>query len=78
MRVVAGETLSVTALHFTASDLERAKHTYELKPRRDVILCLDHRQHGLGNASCGPLTLEKYVLHPAPTCFALRLLPCVF
>jgi beta-galactosidase len=71
--VVAEETMSVTALHFTASDLERARHTFELKPRRDVILCLDHRQHGLGNASCGPLTLEKYVLHPERTSFRLSL-----
>ena len=36
---------------------------------------LDHRQQGLGSASCGPGPLERYVLKCAPFRFALGLAP---
>ena len=40
--MVAEDRLAVSALHYTAKDLDRARHPYELTPRRDVILCLDY------------------------------------
>jgi beta-galactosidase len=73
--VVADDHLSVSALHYTAGDLYRAKHTHELTPRRNIILCLDHKQCGIGNASCGPRLLDKYALMPGPFAFGLALRP---
>ena len=55
-------TIGFGASHFTAADLTAARHTTDLEPRREVILSLDHAQRGLGTASCGPDTAERYRL----------------
>ncbi|MBN2374952.1 MAG: DUF4981 domain-containing protein [Sedimentisphaerales bacterium] len=67
--------MSVTALHYTANDLDQAKHLNELNPRPEITLCLDYKQHGIGNSSCGPPTLDKYTLHPGPFSFSFSLRP---
>ena len=74
---VAGQpTIEFSASHFTADDLFKARHTVDLTPRPEVILNLDYGQRGLGTASCGPDTLEKYRLLAAEYHFSyvLRLL----
>lgn len=53
-----------SASHFFAEDLIAAYHTYDLKPRRTVELCIDARHRGLGTASCGPDTLPAYRVTP--------------
>jgi beta-galactosidase len=55
-------TIGFGASHFTAADLTAARHTNELEPRPEVVLSLDHAQRGLGTASCGPDTAERYRL----------------
>jgi beta-galactosidase len=55
-------TIGFGASHFTAADLTAARHTNELRPRREVLLSLDHAQRGLGTASCGPDTTPDYRL----------------
>lgn len=67
--------LNFSAHRFTTEDFDKATHTYELKPRDFITLNLDHRQSGLGSASCGPGTLEKYWLKPEEFRFRLRLKP---
>lgn len=57
--------IGFSASHFTADDLFRARRTSELEPRAEVILSLDHAQRGLGTASCGPDTAERYRLNEA-------------
>lgn len=63
--------LSVTALNYTAEEINQARHITgqparftRLVPREDVILCLDVQQMGLGGASCGPPPLPEYTLRP--------------
>lgn len=73
--VVAAAPLAMSALHFTSHDLEAAQHIHELRPRAEVVLCLDYRQCGLGNASCGPGVLDKYALRPEPASFGFMLRP---
>ena len=68
-------TLQVTALHFYADDLAAVKHTYELKPRDEIILNLDWKQTGLGGNSCGPGTLPQYRIFPEPVNFSICLRP---
>ncbi len=60
--VRGSKPLQVTASHYTAADLYGASHTYQLEPRDETILHVDLQQRGLGTASCGPDTLEKYCL----------------
>jgi beta-galactosidase len=55
-------TVEFNASHFTAEDLYAAKHTIDLVPRPETILYLDAAHRGLGTASCGPDTLERYRL----------------
>ena len=64
LRVEADGVLEFSASHFTAQDLTDSFHTYDLKPRPEVILNLDYRQSGLGTNSCGPGVLEQYTIKP--------------
>ncbi|MDZ7373709.1 MAG: DUF4981 domain-containing protein [candidate division KSB1 bacterium] len=73
--ITADETLSFAALHYTASDLDRANHIHELSPRRNIILCLDAQVLGLGNGSCGPMVLERYYVRPESVRFGFTLRP---
>jgi len=40
-----------------------------------VTLHTDFAVCGLGNGSCGPGTLPKYLVHPRPAAYRLRLQP---
>jgi beta-galactosidase len=53
-----------SASHFTPQDLFAARRTTDLRPRPEVIVNLDVAQRGLGTASCGPDTLERYLIAP--------------
>ncbi len=64
-----------SAHRYTAMDLEKAKHTYDLKPREEIILNIDYRQQGIGSHSCGPMLQEKYVLKPEAFGFAFIIRP---
>jgi beta-galactosidase len=47
---------------FSAHDIQKAKHPYELGKSDRVIFRIDGGHHGLGTASCGPGTLEQHQL----------------
>lgn len=63
---------SASALPYTATDLYRAKHDFELKPRKETILSLDAAVLGLGNSSCGPGVLKKYAIAPGKHVLHIR------
>jgi len=73
LSVEGDPTFEFSASHFTARDLFMAKHTFELKPRPEVILNLDCAQRGLGTGSCGPDTLAQYRLLTREYQFTYRL-----
>lgn len=62
----AEDTFAFGALHYTQEALTSANHTNELEPQEDIMLCLDHKQYGLGSASCGAECLEKDRVYPEP------------
>jgi beta-galactosidase len=62
LEVLGQPTIGFGASHFTAGDLTAARHTNELELRAETVLALDHAQRGLGTASCGPDTAERYRL----------------
>ncbi len=62
VRFIPAAPCEGSATRFTPQDLFAARHTVELTPRREVIVNLDVGQRGLGTASCGPDTLERYRL----------------
>ncbi len=55
-----GCLLHMSAVHHTAHDLHAAHDRTELKRNRGLTVHLDIAHRGLGTASCGPDTLEKY------------------
>ncbi len=64
----AGLLISSTGLfegsvsHYPDEILYSTPHAYELKAHPDTFVYLDHRQRGLGTGSCGPDTLEHYLI----------------
>lgn len=80
--VQASGHLSVTASHFSAQELDRARHKpgenprfARLVPRQSVLLSLDHEQLGLGGASCGPPPMDKYRIKNESKSFRVILRP---
>jgi beta-galactosidase len=62
LEVMGHPTFEFSALHLSDDDLFRATHTTDLYPRSDIFLNIDAAQRGLGTLSCGPDTLERYLL----------------
>jgi len=63
IRISAIDTpFSFSALPYTAEDLAGATHDCELVPRKQVVVSIDAAVLGLGNSSCGPGVLKKYVI----------------
>ena len=74
--LVAGEPLFGFSVHrWSTRALAAARHRDELSPEPRLWLQLDHRQQGLGSASCGPAPLERYVLRSGPFRFLLGFWP---
>lgn len=71
----AGEPMHISALPFSADDLHAATHTYELEPRGETIVHLDHRMAGLGSSICGPKPLDRYLVRAEPVRFTIALRP---
>ena len=55
-----GCLLHMSATHYTARDLFAANDQTELRRNRALTVHVDIAHRGLGTASCGPDTLEKY------------------
>jgi beta-galactosidase len=57
-----GCLLHMSATHHTARELFAANDRTELKRNRALTIHLDIAHRGLGTASCGPDTLERYLI----------------
>ena len=55
---------AMSALPFTASELDDMKHLSDTYPRSRVVASVDYAHNGLGNKSCGPDVLQQYRLFP--------------
>jgi beta-galactosidase len=60
VRFVPSAPCEGSASRFAPQDLFTATHTPDLRPRAEVLVNLDVAHRGLGTASCGPDTLERY------------------
>ena len=56
------EGIYFSANRYTDEDLMNGKHTWELKARPYIWLQLGMDIRGLGNASCGPGPMQKYLI----------------
>ncbi|WP_028297448.1 glycoside hydrolase family 2 TIM barrel-domain containing protein [Olivibacter sitiensis] len=64
LKITARNRFSFSALNFPDKDIWEAKHDFNLDSIRkpEIYLNIDCIQQGLGNASCGPLPLEQYMI----------------
>ncbi len=62
IRIALDRPRQVSVLHLTAADLDAARHVTELRARPETIVTLDAVHRGVGTASCGPDTLETYLV----------------
>jgi beta-galactosidase len=72
LRIESPGLFDFTASHISAAQLWEAKHTCDLVPKPQVFLSIDVAQRGVGTATCGPDTLERYRLRPGAYRFELR------
>ena len=49
---------------YSLEKLEAAKHTFELVEDGFLSLYIDHKHHGIGSNSCGPVPLKEHSLKP--------------
>ncbi|MEV4223075.1 glycoside hydrolase family 2 TIM barrel-domain containing protein [Nonomuraea sp. NPDC049725] len=75
LRVAGDPVFGLTARRWSTADLDRATHLPDLVPGDRVHVHLDAAQHGIGTAACGPGTLPRYELRPAPTTFTFTFAP---
>ena len=69
LKITALNKLNFCALHYKDQDAWNAIHDFTLKTleKPEVYLSLDCIQQGVGNSSCGPLTLAKYQIEGKKT-----------
>jgi len=65
----ARTAFSGSILPYRPEDLNASRHPSDLPPPNRVYMNLDVKQRGLGTASCGPDTLEKYRIPPGAYTF---------
>jgi len=58
------QKFSGSILPYTSEQLIESLHPYELPTTGKAYLSLDVAQRGLGTASCGPDTLDRYKIYP--------------
>jgi hypothetical protein len=68
--------LNFSLQRYTVEQLEKARHSYELRDVGQLIWHLDYGLNGIGSASCGPGVLPQYELRSEAFQFELRLRPC--
>jgi len=62
---ISGAEFGFAARPWSQAALAEARHDIDLAPDGKLHLTIDHRQQGIGTASCGPGVLDAYVLDPA-------------
>jgi beta-galactosidase len=73
LRVSSDIPFSFNASHYTQEELTEKQHNFELEKCSDTVLCVDYKQNGIGQNSCGPLTREEYRFNEKEFEFRLRI-----
>lgn len=74
IKVTSEGTVNFSALHNTDSEYMNLNHWWEIESsrREEVIVHFDNMQRGIGNASCGPETISKYLVPVEQRSYKLR------
>jgi beta-galactosidase len=72
LRIEGDPLIDISLRRWSTEEIAAARHPADLTPGDVVWINLDHRQNGLGSASCGPGVLPQYVLQARATVFSVR------
>ncbi len=74
-RFIADPLFEFSVHHVTPEDLFACRHTPDVEDRLrpETIVSIDLRQRGVGTGSCGPQTLEQYLVDPGTYRFGFYL-----
>ena len=66
-----------SAMHYSLENLSEAENESQLKHMDDITWNIDYKTYPIGNRSCGPPPLEKYILFAKPMSFSFSLCPVI-
>ena len=72
LHIQGDEEFSFSILPYTAQELFRCNHTFELKESKNWILSIDAAHRGVGTGACGPDTRDEYKIKPGKYKLHLR------
>jgi beta-galactosidase len=75
LRCESGTPFSWHFGRFTAQELTRRAHVYDLEDSGMSLLSLDYKQAGIGSASCGPEIGKQYKFDETEFAFHIRISP---
>ncbi len=75
MALATEAPFSFNCSHFTAEQLTKTAHGFELVPLKETVVHIDYRHAGIGSASCGPALHPRLQLKENAIDFSFRLLP---
>ena len=70
-----GAPFEFSALPYSPSELEKAKHSFELGTSNKTVLLVDYKQSGVGSNSCGPLPAQEYRLNEDEFSWTVNFIP---
>jgi beta-galactosidase len=71
--ILGDPVVDITVRPWSTAALDRARHTFDLRPDGRIHLHLDAAHHGLGSASCGPPLPPWHALAAVPASFTIGL-----
>ncbi|MCC8160569.1 MAG: beta-galactosidase [Oscillospiraceae bacterium] len=73
LKISSDIPFSFSALEYTQEELTKKAHNFELEKCADTVLCVDYKQNGIGQNSCGPLARKEYRFDEREFDFKLRI-----
>lgn len=73
--VISDDRFSFNASPYTAEELARASHNYELEESGHTVLSVDYKMSGVGSNSCGPELDPRYQLKEKHFRYSFGFLP---
>ena len=68
---------SFNVQNYSARDLTKAEHDYELTPSEKSYISVNYRESGCGSNSCGPELMSEYRLDEREFEFTFSLFPLI-
>jgi beta-galactosidase len=75
IKIDGPQPLAVSVRHYTSENLDKAAHPYDLHKIPETVINVDYRQGPLGNGSCGPGPMDKYLVPKQAVTFSFSIRP---